>query len=209
MRETYRLALDTAPGERLGLPHYREEFAERHHHVRARDSWKFERRQHFVELNSPSYDAFRAGRWEESLLLMDNRRESLRDAMRERREQGTVFHRVRVVEEPLTPYLQWELRSLGVQAECGAAIRVVPGERVRRFEQSGELPEVVALGGQTLYHVLYTPEGVAEGAIRVGDPELLGQWEAFIADLYADGEDVTSYVDRYVAGLPPPQVARR
>ncbi|RBM04488.1 DUF6879 family protein [Streptomyces sp. PT12] len=206
MLETYHLALEGAGGERLDLGDYQREFAERHRRLRGRDSWKFERRQDFIELDHRGYDAFRAGRWEESMRLLDDRRESLRETMRERSLRATVFHRVRVVEEPLTPYLQWELRSLAVQAECGAAVRVVPAERVRRFEESGPLPEVVVLGGETLYHVLYTAEGVANGAIRIDDGAVVSSWTALIRDLYADGEDVTAYVDRCVATLPPPRV---
>ncbi|RKN05203.1 DUF6879 family protein [Streptomyces radicis] len=206
MRETLCPALETAGGVHLELLDYRKEFAERHRRLRGRDSWKCERRQDFVELDHPSYDAFRAGRWEESMRLLDDRRESLRETMRERSLRATVFHRVRVVEEPLTPYLQWELRSLAVQAECGAAIRVVPGGRVARFEESGPLPEVVVLGGETLYHVLYTPTGSLDGAIRIDDSAVVSSWTALIRGLYGDGEDVTAYVDRHVATLPPPRV---
>ncbi|MGC9540104.1 hypothetical protein [Streptomyces sp. UG1] len=44
--------------------------------------WKLECRQHFEEQGSPSGDAVRRGEWERSL---------------------------RVVEKPVSPYVQWEL----------------------------------------------------------------------------------------------------
>jgi hypothetical protein len=65
------------------------------------------------------------------------------------------------------------------------------------------------VGGQTLYEVVYTDEGVPNGAVRYADPRLVESWERFIRDLYGGGEDVVSYVDRYVARLPPPRLTQR
>ena len=50
---------------------------------------------------------------------------------------------MRVVEEPFTTYLRWQLHSLRVQAECGERIRVVPADAVALFERRERLPEVV------------------------------------------------------------------
>src|SRR5690606_28760771 len=105
-------------------------------------------------------------------------------------ERGTPFHRVRVVEEPPTPYLQWELHALRVQAECGVSVRVVDAERLRSLERSAPLPEVVVLGGSVLYEVRYTDAGAPEGAVRHTDPEVVATWEEFISGLYAAGEDL-------------------
>jgi hypothetical protein len=197
-----RLAPDQ--GERLTRAEYKADFRQRNAETEGHGSWKLERHQHFEEQDHPSRDAFRRGDWPEAVRLLEIRRDELRRAIAEDERRGAVFHRVRVVEEPLTPYVQWELLSLRVRAECGAPIRVVGAERVRAWESGGLLPEVVVLGGRVLYEVLYTAEGVTAGAARFTDPGLIGQWEEFIRALYAGGEDVTSYVDRYVAQLPPP-----
>lgn len=145
----------------------------------------------------------RQGRWEESLRLLDEERENLREGVRQDRERNTVFHRVRVVEEPLTAYLQWELHSLRVQAEAGKKIRVIGPGAWSVLEAEGPLPEVVVVGGRVLYRVLYHEAGALDGAIRFRDPELIKRWEGFIGQLYEEGEGLRSYFERHVAHLPP------
>ncbi|MGP3966630.1 DUF6879 family protein [Streptomyces sp. 6N223] len=203
------LCLDRSRGERLNQEDYDRDFWERESAIRDRGSWKFERLQHFEEQNDPSRDALGRGEWEESLRLLEAERDDLLAMVRAEEARGAPFHRVRVVEEPPTPYLQWELHALRVQAECGMGVRVVDAGKVRPLEADGLLPEVVVLGGQTLYEVVYTDTGVLDGAVRFTEPRLVESWERFIRDLYEGGEDVISYVDRYVAQLPPPRLARR
>ncbi|MEV8634040.1 DUF6879 family protein [Streptosporangium sp. NPDC051023] len=191
-----------AQGERLVREAYRRDFRQRDAAIRNRDSWKFERRQHFEEQSSPSHDAFRRGDWDEAMRLLEERRDGLLAVAREDERRCSFFHRVRVIETPLTPYMRWELHSLRLRAECGERIRVIGVERVAVSERSGPLPEVVILGGRTLYRVLYTESGVPEGAVRYTDPGLIRGWENYIRGLYEAGEDVTSYFDREVAHLP-------
>jgi hypothetical protein len=159
-----------------------------------------------MEQNHPSRDALRRGDWHEALELLERRREQLLKMAGEDQRRGSVFHRVRVVENPLTPYVQWELHSLRIQNECGMPVRVVTAERVAALENDGLLPEVVVLGGNTLYRVLYTDKGVSDGAVRFTDSALIERWESFVRTLYAHGEDVSTYVDRCVTHLPPPHL---
>ncbi|MEV7868770.1 DUF6879 family protein [Streptomyces sp. NPDC088124] len=191
-------------GERLVREVYKREFRERDAAIHDRDSWKLERRQHFEEQGSPSRDALSRGDWAESLRLMEERREKLLAAVREDERRNSLFHRVRVVEQPPTPYLQWELNSLRQQAQCGMRVRVVDAGLVAPSESGGLLPELVILGGDVLYRVLYTDAGVPNGAIRYTDPDIIGCWESYIRELYRVGEDVRNYFDREVAHLPPP-----
>ncbi|MDX3225567.1 hypothetical protein PV419_07600 [Streptomyces sp. ME19-01-6] len=137
--------------------------------------------------------------------LLDEEREALLKTAQRDRERGTAFHRVRVVEEPLTPYMQWELHALRVQSESGKKVRVVTPAALGTLETPGLLPEVVVVGGQILYQVVYTEAGVLDGAIRFTDAELTKRWESFIKELYEAGEDLLSYFERRVAHLPPPQ----
>ncbi|MEU1876206.1 DUF6879 family protein [Streptosporangium sp. NPDC020072] len=190
-----------AQGERLVREAYRRDFRQREAVLRNRDSWKLERRQHFEEQAVPSYDAFRRGDWDESMRLLEERTDSLLAMTREDELRNSFFHRVRVVEAPLTPYMRWELRSLRMRAECGERIRVVGAEAVAAFERGGPLPEVVVLGGRTLYRVLYTEGGVPDGAFRYTTPHLVRGWEDYIRGLYETGEDVRSYVDRELTSL--------
>jgi hypothetical protein len=191
-------------GERLPRPAYKADFRQRTADLHHQKSWKLERRQHFEEQDNASWDAVRRGDWAEALRLLEEERGTLLAVAEEDARRGYVFHRVRVVEQPLTPYMQWELHALRISAEYRENIRVLQAHQVAAEERSHLLPEVVVLGGRTLYHVLYTAEGVPNGAIRFTDPDIVEPWEDYIKALYDEGENVASYVDRTVAHLPPP-----
>lgn len=200
-------ALASEPGVRLSRDAYHEHFRVRDTAIRDLDSWKLERRQDFQELNHPSWDAVGQGRWGEALRLIEDRRDALFASARESELRGNRFHRVRVVAKPLTPYVQWELHSHRQRAEIGTEqIRVVAPEQVAASESSGPLPEIVVLGGDTLYQVIYTEAGEPDGAIRYDDRDLTDRWAEYLKALYSVGEDVISYFDREVAHLPAPVV---
>jgi hypothetical protein len=184
-------ALPAALGKRLVSADYKREFRERDAGIRDGRSWKLERLQHFEEVSSASRDALRRGDWAEALRLMDAGRERLREFGVEEAARGAVFHRVRVVEEPLTPYLQWELHSLRVKAEYGERVRVLPAAAVAGAESGGPLPDA----------------GVPDGALRFTDPGVVAAWEAYVEELYGAAEDLHNYFDRAVADLPPPPAA--
>ncbi|MFF8957889.1 DUF6879 family protein [Streptomyces sp. NPDC014894] len=192
-------------GERLDRESYKRDFRERDAEVVRHDSWKLERLQHFEEQGSASRDALRRGAWDEALALLGERRDTLLALAREDERRGSFFHRVRVVEKPLTPYLQWELHSLRQRAAYGERVRVVDAGTLAEAEAPGPLPEVVVLGGRTLYRVLYSASGATLGAIRYTEPELVGRWERAVAELYGSAEDMARYFDREVAHLPPPK----
>lgn len=191
-------------GERLTRDAYKRDFRTRDAAIRNADSWKLERLQHFEEQGSPSRDALRREEWGLALRLLDDRREALRVTAQEDARKGHVFHRVRVVEKPLSPYVQWELHSHRQRAEYGERIRVVSAEEVVSAEREGRLPEIVVLGRSTLFQVLYTETGATVGAVRHTDQELVRSWENYIRKLYEAGEDVRSYFEREVAHLPRP-----
>jgi hypothetical protein len=206
MSDPHVLTLRHVPGKRLATEAYRRDFRLRDSEVTGRDSWKLERRQQFEEQSSPSWDAFRRGDWKEALRLHEEKRERWERIAREDRARGSVFYRVRVVGEPVTPYLQWELHALRVQGESGSPVRVVRTEELRPWEASQPVPEVVTLGGQVLYEVRYTDSGALDGAVRHTERGLVARWEEFVRELYEGGEDIVSYVDRCVAHLPPPRL---
>lgn len=196
--------LTPAGGEWLALEEYSRDFDLHYDQVRDRDCWKLERKQFFKESNSRSWEVFRRGGLAEAQRLLKDRAPALREAAEEAASRGSVFRRVRVVEQPLTAYVQWELRSLRVRSENGGPVRVVTAEDVGGLEHDGPLPELVTLGGRVLYQVMYTEENAPQGALRFADSACVEQWEEFIAALFAAGEEVASYVERNVAHLPPP-----
>jgi uncharacterized protein DUF6879 len=199
--------LDPAEGKRLAHAEYHRDFDEFYPRIYERDSWKLERRQDFEEWNNPSWEAVRRGEWDQALGLLEDQREGLRKSVERDRRQRTVFRRVRVVEKPFIPYIQWELHSLRIRAECREVVRVVDAASVTALEPDGPLPEMVLLGGQRLYNVVYTGTGFADGAILFTDPDIVSGWEYFVRTLFDGGEDIAAYVEREVAHLPPPQVA--
>lgn len=201
MTELHRPGL---PASVLGLADYRADFAVRDAESIDHPSWKLERRQDFHEPGNASWEACLRGDWDEALQLLESRRPTLLKAVEEEEGRGNPFMRVRIVEEPLTPYVQWELASLRLQAECGRPVRVVHADKIDSLEEHELLPEVVVLGGRVLYQILYGRDGTAEGGVRYLDSVLALRWESFIRDLYADGEDVIEYADQHVSVLSLP-----
>lgn len=205
-----RELLGPAPGERLSLDAYRADFRERDFAVDGYDSWKFERRQHFREPGDASWEAFRRGDWDEALRLIEAERDNLLDLSRTAERHRCRLLRVRVVEQPLTAYLQWELHLLRLRAECGELIRVIGPDAVAAHEQpeqperQGPVPELITLGSDTVYEILYNAEGTADGAVRYLDRGTRSRVAAFVEGLYERGEDVESFFEREVAGLRAP-----
>jgi hypothetical protein len=111
---------------------------------------------------------------------------------------------VRIVEHPVTPYLQWEMHALRLRAGAGEQIRVVPAEAVGHLEAGQPLPELVVLGGQVLYEVQYD-ETTLSGARRIDDPGVIAACRQELSELFDKGEDVLAYFDREIAPLPPPR----
>ncbi|WP_103503505.1 DUF6879 family protein [Streptomyces sp. SM14] len=203
-----QLLLPPSEGERLTTDAYRREFRAVQAGLRHQQSWKFERAQEFED-EGDSWRSFRAGRWEDALRQHQECFADLAEETAQDRERGTPFHRVRVVEKPLTPYLQWELHSFRVQAAAGNHIRVVAAEALGDLETAGALPEVVVLGDRALYQVAYDDRGALDGATRFTSTATVARWGGFIRDLYHSGEDVLSFFDREVAHLPPPNTSAR
>lgn len=192
-------------GDRLSRAAYGTDFGQRYAALRDASCWKLERLQHFEEKDNASRDALRRGDWPEALRLLDARRDALREEAADDARQGVTFHRIRVVEEPLTPYMQWELHSHRHRVRYAAEkVRVLPAAEVAAAETGGILPELTIIGKDTLFRVVYTAEGAPDGAVRYTDPAVVGSWTAYLKDLYAAAEDLTGYFDRAVAPLPPP-----
>lgn len=205
MLETSDLGLAAAAGEQLDQDAYNRDFFRREWTIDGLDSWKLERRQHFQEPKDESWRAFSEGRWEESLRLAETYRDSFREFSEKAERHRVALFRIRVVEQPIVPYLQWELNLLRLRAEYGEKIRVVGPDQVRALEKNGPLPELLTLGDTTLYRILYDDAGIADGAVRYTDPALVTRCRRLMEEIYAAGEELSSYYAREVAHLPPPR----
>ncbi|GLX09337.1 DUF6879 family protein [Microbispora sp. NBRC 16548] len=188
----------------LSADAYQAEFTEEFERAPG-GAWKLERAQEFFEPDVASWRAMMAGDWDGSLALLEELREFLVGYYRTR----PTARRVRIVETPLTPYLQWELHVLAVRATAGEQPRVLHADAVRELEHPAPLPEIVVLGPALLYEVRYDEIGAHVGARRITDPALVGPCLAAIKELHGRGEDVRAYVEREVAPLPPPVISER
>ncbi|MEV4294459.1 DUF6879 family protein [Microbispora rosea] len=188
-----------ADGEFLGLDAYQAEFEEVYRDA-AEVVWKLERAQHFHEPAVESWRAADAGDWALAVELIEEMRAPLTAMYRER----APFRRLRVVELPLTAYLQWEAQIFAVRVAAGEEIRVLGAPAVAPLETRGPLPELVVFGPGLLYEVRYDEIGAAVGARRVTDTAVVAPCLSALASLYDEGEDLLPFFDREVAPLPPP-----
>ncbi|MUL41390.1 hypothetical protein FZ103_09400 [Streptomonospora sp. PA3] len=168
--------------------------------------WKLERAQHFQEPGDASWEAFAAGDWERALELNEADRADAEAMAAKDREVGVQTRRIRVVEDPVSPYLQWEMQFLRLLAEAGQALRVVPRRQVAHLERERPLPEIVILGGRVMFLVRYDSSGRADGAWRIDDRGAIGEAADELAALFEAGEPLPDYFQREIAPLPPPAV---
>ena len=137
-------------------------------------------------------------------------RPELRSFFLKYEDQGSRFCRIRVIETPLTPYLQWEMHCLRIRAQCGERVRVVPAQRLSGLESPGRpVPELVSLGGVTLYATRYDNAAKPDGGWRFTGREVITSYETFASELFSSGEDLLAYFDREVAPLRPPSRSAR
>ncbi|MFH9939410.1 DUF6879 family protein [Streptomyces murinus] len=191
--------------ERLDRPTYHADFWR----VRAsgiRHMNKLERGQDFKERGFASWEAFAAGEWDRALSLVREKREGYEQQFREAARLGILERRLRVVEFPVTPYVQWELHVLRMRVELGDHIKVLDARKISDIEQDRPVPEVVILGEVAMYEVVYDDDGNAAGANRFTDPALIRETSAGFEALYERGDDFHDFFDREIAPLAPPVV---
>lgn len=199
-------SLTQLAGETLTLQAYLTDFQKHFWETDESGCWKIERQQEFAEPGDDSWEAFAQGDWPSALQLMNAKRREITHYHKRILKHGFDVRRIRVVQEPISSYLVWELHVLHVRAQCGANIRVVNAAQVQPFEEAGIIPEVFILGKSIAYQVLYCEEGVAEGAIRTADRTVIARWTEVAKQLYTAGEELDGYFQRKVLGLRPPDV---
>ncbi|MFI6548541.1 DUF6879 family protein [Streptomyces prunicolor] len=168
---------------------------------------KLERGQHFKERGFPSWEAFAEGDWERSLSLAKERREDYAEELRQASRLGVRHRRLRVVESPITPYVQWELFVLRVRVDLGDDIKVIDAHDISNIERTRPVPEVVILGDVVMYEVVYDEDGNAAGANRHTDRSLIRETNTGFDALYERGEGFHDFFDREIDTLAPPRVS--
>jgi hypothetical protein len=193
--------LDGAVGSRMDLDDYYRDFERRF--WQAAEFWKLERGQTFAEPGDASWEAFNRGDWAESMRLLEVRRDDLLRYHRQAAEAGVSTRRIRIVAEPPSPYLQWELNLLKIRDETGGPIRVIDVSKVAEWETDGPLPEIYTLDTDVMYEAVYDDSGVLAYALRYTNTDLIARSRDLIRRLHERGEPIGSYFDRVVKDLPP------
>ncbi|MGP3967401.1 DUF6879 family protein [Streptomyces sp. 6N223] len=196
--------LDGATSELMPLDAYYADFEAHFWHSADLGFWKLERQQTFKEPGYDSWVAFARGDWEESLRLLEAGRSDMAGYHRKAERHGFTPRRIRVVQEPLSAYMQWELQALRIRDECGGPVRVIDVDKVADFEADGPLPEIYTLGSRVMYEAVYDERGVLEAARKYIDRDLIRRCQKFIEDLYHAGEPLADWFAEHVAHLPPP-----
>lgn len=200
--------LGTAKGVRLLGDDYYNHFNEHFWKTGTSGFWKLERLQHFEEPGDDSWVAFNEGDWQKSLALLEERRSSLRTHYARISASGFETWRIRIVEHPLTEYMQWELHLLALRDQLGGHTRVLHTRDIEEFETGSHLPELITLGDDVMYEILYDETGLQEGGVLHTGAELVTRCRDFIKALYRQGEPINTYFDREVASLEPPLRSR-
>jgi hypothetical protein len=167
--------------------------------------WKLERAQAFAEDDDdPAWQAFLAGKWERSLAVFESERAVRVTEAAGYARQGSEFRRVRIVEHPVSAYLQWELHALKISDESGLLVRVLDASKVRDLEYDQQLPELVIVGDQVVFEVCYDERWKWCGARRIDDRKVIEQAAAEMARLWVMAEPLAVYFAREIAPLPVP-----
>lgn len=196
--------LGGACGECMKLDDYYADFEKNFWGITDLGFWKLERQQVFKEPDYDSWRAFARGDWEESMRLLELGRPDMADYHRRVAEHGFAALRVRVVEEPISAYLQWELNALRIRDECGGSVHIVRPDQITQFETSEPLPEIYTLGTNVMYEAVYDDDGVLDSVVRYLDRDLIVRCQRFIAGLFELGEPLKRFFARHVAPLPLP-----
>jgi hypothetical protein len=192
------------PGTLLDRKSYHEQMRAETERI-AGIAWKLERSQFFTEAaDDPAWRAFESGDWDKSVAVFESERGDLRAEAARYQRQGSEFRRLRIVDRPVSAYLQWEMQSLRIIDESGMPIRVLLSGKVRGLERGRPLPEVVIAGERALFEVRYDERWIACGARYIDDREVIREATAEMGRLWADAEPLAGYFAREIAPLPPP-----
>jgi len=167
------------------------------------DFWKLERGQTFREPEEPSWVALDQGDWRRAIALIDQRTEEIKRPVEEAARHVSM-HRLRIVERPYSQYLRWELYYIRLRALAGEDIRVLDADKIRHLEHDRMLPELVVLGEEVMYQVLYDQSGTLRGARRIEDRERVAACAKEISDLHEKAEGIRDFLKREPSALPPP-----
>lgn len=171
-------------GKRLDLSGFAGAFADAWSTVGTR-FLKLECWQAYRELAAnESQAAFDRGDVETAQALLRSEAEADRPLYEDVRRRGIEYARVRLVQEPLSRYLDYEMLSYRVRAEMGENIEVVRCEPARRLPDEESFDVLLFDRDTALIHDYGTgATGVQTGGWLTRDPEVVRFVEERIAAL--------------------------
>jgi hypothetical protein len=203
-----RALLERSQGQRLDSTAYVADFEEKFWRIGSEGFWKLECLQNYQETGFASWEAFRLGNWERSLSLIEESLPQIEQQLAELAAAGISHQRARVVAEPVSPYVQWELHILNAKDQRGENITVLTPGQASALVGAGSLPDLVVLGNEAVYDIHYTENGTPDGATRHLDLAVISGARSFIQQLHRAGEKLRSYFPREIANLGAPAPGR-
>ena len=166
---------------------------------------KLESAQHFIEPGNDSWELFRDNHWEAALEVVMGMETEIYDSFRDLQSRGITTKRLRLIEEPLSPYVQWELHILNVRARAGEDIRVMRnGEAAIALNIQPR--ELLFLDEIAMFDIKYSINGLLIGANEYRYELDVAELRDRINELFEKAEPLSGYFDKRVKSLPPPQM---
>lgn len=169
--------------------------------MHASDSLKLEAAFEFSEPSNTSFRAFEGGDLQSALTSMTEMRKGMVEEYDGLKQRGVVPRRLRIVPSgALTDYLEWELQVLFLRALAGEDIRVgLECPRELKFE-AGIIPELLFIGDQILWQVLYDTETRQNiGALRaIAEPAVLTSLWLTLGEAQRNSEPLLDWLPRNV-----------
>ncbi|HUD03814.1 MAG TPA: hypothetical protein VMR51_03425 [Patescibacteria group bacterium] len=124
-------------------------------------------------VQSPSYEAWLSGDKDKSIKIMKDNANSW---SKQTREKPILKRRIRIVKEPYTSYLEWEIMHYKL-------VNIPLGDEIVYLVNENEIPRVVIPGD----FMIFDNERVANSHYKNG--KMIGM------DFYDKGEDISTFLD--------------
>lgn len=161
--------------------------------------WKVERRQEYQEPGVSSLEAYIRGDKAEAVKL-------LRDAYYEDKWTSYALHRarenipmvrIRVVERPLTPYLEWEFLTYQISSQYGERILIADVT-----DQPGSSPlrggrDFVMFDRKIVLAHNYEPAGLLDGAWVIDEERQCAQYGRYFTTMLQHSIPLASFIARH------------
>lgn len=177
---------------RLFPDDFRREFRDASRGVTGR-VYKLERRQTFQEPGNPSWEAFAAGDMKRALELIEEDRAAQRDFKKIFDDRGAHFYRLRVIEDPLSSYLRWELAHFRLNAEEGEKIYIVNQAMIADLDLRYRLDDYTIFARSLAFFLNYSDDGLFLHADLVSDPTAMSELVALSEEVLARSTPFEDY----------------